>query len=185
MHPSASSLPESWVHSLWAELRANYGARWDRTFPVPPCPPDTDPAQHAQGHVKGIQAVWAKRLGHLQANPKAIRFALDNLPDEPPTLPEFIALCNRRPDPKPAALPAPEVNKAAASAALAKAAKATQHVGDHLTPIRALMARELAGPDHRLTKFQREFWRKAMRQEILSRHGIDTLQPFDLAALRS
>ena len=93
MHPSASSLPESWVHTLWSELRANYGARWDRTFPVPPCPPGVDPAQHAHDHVQSIQAVWAKRLGHLQANPKAIRFALDNLPEDPPTLPEFSEAC--------------------------------------------------------------------------------------------
>lgn len=107
MSTPASSLPERWIQSLWVEMAANYPGQWQRMFPVPPCLPGVDPAQHAHDHIVGIQAVWAKRLGHLQSNPKALRYALDNLPDRPPTLPEFIALCNRRPDPKPQALPAP------------------------------------------------------------------------------
>lgn len=99
MSTPASSLPERWIQSLWVEMAANYPGQWQRMFPVPPCLPGVDPAQHAHDHIVGIQAVWAKRLGHLQSNPKALRYALDNLPDRPPTLPEFIALCNRRPQP--------------------------------------------------------------------------------------
>lgn len=165
MHPSASSLPESWVHTLWSELRANYGARWDRTFPVPPCPPGVDPAQHAHDHVQSIQAVWAKRLGHLQANPKAIRFALDNLPEDPPTLPEFIALCNRRPDPKPAALPAPAPDKAKAAEAIAMVREAFARNGDHLDTLRELAesdARDGTYRGRKVTLAQRQTYRQAL-----------------------
>ncbi len=165
MHPSASSLPESWVHTLWSELRANYGARWDRTFPVPPCPPGVDPAQHAHDHVQSIQAVWAKRLGHLQANPKAIRFALDNLPEDPPTLPEFIALCNRRPDPKPAALPAPAPDKAKAAEAIAMARAAFSRKGDHLDTLRELAESDARDGTYRgrpVTLAQRQTYRQAL-----------------------
>lgn len=172
MHPSASSLPESWVHSLWAELRANYGARWDRTFPVPPCPPDADPAQHAQGHVKGIQAVWAKRLGHLQANPKAIRFALDNLPDEPPTLPEFIALCNRRPDPRSAALPAPKPDPVKAAQVLAQCRDVFARKGDHLDTLRELAesdARDGTFRGRKVTLAQRQTYRQALGMDRAER----------------
>lgn len=165
MHPSASSLPESWIHSLWAELRANYGARWDRTFPVPPCLPGVDPAQHAHDHVQGIQAVWAKRLGHLQSNPKAIRFALDNLPDEPPTLPEFIALCNRRPDHKPTALPAPTPNKAKAAEVLQQCRDAFARKGDHLDTLRELAesdARDGTYKGRKVTLAQQQTYRQAL-----------------------
>lgn len=101
----ASSLPDRWIQSLWVEMAANYPGQWQRQFPVPPCPPGTDPAAHAQQHIAGIQAVWAKRLGHLQTNPDALRYALDHLPAHPPSLPDFVALCNRRPD-----RPAPALN---------------------------------------------------------------------------
>lgn len=181
MSTPASSLPERWVHSLWAEMRANYGARWDRQFPVPPCMPGTDPAKHAHEHIAGIQAVWAKRLGHLQSNPKALRFALDHLPENPPTLPEFASLCNRRPDKQAPALEAPPVNKAVAEAALAKAATITGPHGDLLFRQREHMRMEIAG--ERLSMRQREFWRIALRSEVLRKYGIDTAEPFSISDL--
>lgn len=119
MSTPASSLPERWIQSLWVEMAANYPGQWQRMFPVPPCLPGADPAQHAHDHIVGIQAVWAKRLGHLQSNPKALRYALDNLPDRPPTLPEFIALCNRRPDRPAPALDAPKADPVRVQQAIA------------------------------------------------------------------
>jgi hypothetical protein len=99
MSNPASSLPDRWIQSLWVEMAANYPGQWQRQFPVPPCPPGVDAATHAHEHIAGIQAVWAKRLGHLQSNPAALRYALTHLPvQHPPSLPEFVALCNRRPD---------------------------------------------------------------------------------------
>lgn len=179
------SLPDRVMARLWTAMRGNYGARWDRMFPVPPVPPGADAGQFALESIKSVQGIWAEKLARFSANLDAIAYALDHLPADPPNLPEFVALCNRRPDPRPAALPAPELNKEVASAALAQAAKVTNRIGDHLTPIRALMMRELAGAGHGLTKFQREFWRKALQREIWARHQIDTSQPFDIQALRA
>lgn len=178
MSSPASSLPDAWVQRIWAGMRATYGAAFDRMWAAPP---GADPVQHAQATI----AHWAKELGRFQSNPQALAYALDNLPANPPNLIEFKALCNRRPEPKAQALPAPELNKAAASAALAQAGQVTNRIGDHLTPIRALMMRELAGAGHGLTKFQRDFWRKALQREIWARHQIDTSQPFDIDALRA
>jgi hypothetical protein len=182
-------LPERVMERLWTAMRGNYGARWDRMFPVPPVPPAphgvdaiSHAAKHAYDHAKSVQAIWAEKLARFSTNLQAITFALDNLPTEPPNLPEFVALCNRRPDTPVPALPAPEVNQAAAQAALAEAAKVAHRIGDHLTPIRTLMAREIAG-DKRLTKFQREFWRKALASEIHRLYAIDTQLPFDLSEL--
>jgi len=170
---------------LWTAMRGNYGARWDRMFPVPPVPPGVDAAQHALESIKSVQGIWAEKLARFGSNLGAIGFALDNLPNDPPNLPEFVALCNRRPDPKVPALPAPPLDKELAKAAMAEVAKVSQHVGDLLQPVRTLMLRELAGAGHGLTKFQREFWRKALKHEIWARYQIDTSQPFDLQALRA
>lgn len=112
MSNPASSLPDRWIQSLWVEMAANYPGQWQRQFPVPPCPPDVDAATHAREHIAGIQAVWAKRLGHLQSNPDALRYALDHLPAHPPSLPDFVALCNRRPDRPLPALDAPKADPA-------------------------------------------------------------------------
>lgn len=179
------SLPDRVMARLWTAMRGNYGARWDRMFPVPPVPPGADAGQHALESIKAVQSIWAEKLARFGANLDAIAFALDNLPTDPPNLPEFVALCNRRPDPKLVALPAPPVNPEAARAVAAKLAKVSQHIGDQLTPIRGLMRRELAGPGHGLTKFQRDFWRKALQREIWAKHQIDTSQPFDLATLKA
>lgn len=165
MSNPASSLPEAWMQSLWTELGANYPGKWQRQFPTPPCPPGISPAQHAQDHIRGIQAVWARRLGHLQTNWKAIRFALDNLPEDPPSLPEFAALCNRRPDPKPQALPAPAPDKAKAAEAIARVREAFARKGDHLDTLRELAesdARDGTYRGRKVTLAQRQTYRQAL-----------------------
>lgn len=167
MSSPASSLPDTWVQRIWATMRATYGAAFDRMWATPP---GSDPAQHAQS----LMAHWAKELGRYTSNPQAITFAIENLPPNPPNLIEFKALCNRRPDQPAKVLPAPPVDKAAAQAALSKASQSIRSTGDMLEPVRNLMRRELAG-DKRLTRAQREFWRIALRQEILAKYRLDIL----------
>lgn len=111
MQTPASSLPDRWIQHIWAMMRANYGARWDRMFPVPPCPPDVDAAAHVQGHIQGVQRVWAAKLGRFQFNSSRLTYGLNNLPTDPPNLPEFVDLCNRAPSKNEAlALDAPKAN---------------------------------------------------------------------------
>lgn len=167
MSNPASSLPERWIQSLWTELRANYGARWDRQFPAPLCPPDADQVAHALAHVQAIQAVWAKRLGRFQSNPNAIRFALDNLPKDPPTLPEFIALCNRRPDAPQKALPAPEADPQRVQQVLEGMRFPVASL-DRLAPLRMLREWDENNNGHmpngkRITAGQRHVYRAALK----------------------
>lgn len=77
------SLPEAWVEKVFTKLSLVYGhqflSRWD----------GLDLA-----HVK---ADWAHELAAYQQAPQAIAFALENLPQKPPTVLEFRALCQRAP----------------------------------------------------------------------------------------
>ena len=84
--------PAPWVQRLWAEMRREYGAAFDRQWQ---CPADVDP----RDHVAGLMQHWARKLGQFKSRPHAIRFGLDNLPPHPPSLPEFVALCKQAPDP--------------------------------------------------------------------------------------
>ena len=173
MQTSSSSaeagMPMSWVERIFDKLTMVYGhqfiGRWS----------GMDLAK--------VKADWAHELDGMQAHPESIKHALQHLPpDQPPTVLQFRDLCRKVPMATFKALPAPEINQAAAQAALAEASKVAHRIGDHLTPIRGLMAREIGG-DKRLTKFQREFWRIALRAEIRHLYGVDTSQPFYLAAL--
>lgn len=77
-----------------------------------------------------VKADWAHELGGYASNPLAIKYALQNLPvSKPPNVYEFRAICQRAPEPAPAALlDSPKANPevvrqalAAARAALTKA----------------------------------------------------------------
>lgn len=166
MSSPASSLPDRWIQSLWVEMAANYPGQWQRQFPVPPCPPDVDAATHAREHIAGIQAVWAKRLGHLQSNPDALRYALDHLPAHPPSLPDFVALCNRRPDRPLPALDAPKADPARVQQVLAKLDVKRTPI-DRLAPLRELHDRDVnhggvMANGKRITLAQRATYRQAL-----------------------
>jgi len=166
------AMPSAWIDRIFEKLQLVYGShftgRWSGVS------------------IEAVKADWAHELDGMEQHPESIKHALQHLPiDQPPTVLQFRELCRKALLPKHKELPAPPVNPEAARAVAAKLAKVSQHIGDHLTPIRALMHRELAGPGHGLTKFQREFWRKALKREIWAQHQIDTSQPFDLAALKA
>ena len=50
-------------------------------------------------------AFWAEKLGGFADCPEKIRRVLDNMPPDPPTLPQFIALCRAAPRREEPALP--------------------------------------------------------------------------------
>ena len=58
-----------------------------------------------------VKADWVRELGGLLNNPQAIRHGLTNLPDKPPNVLQFRALCVNRPD-EFKALPAPTATPA-------------------------------------------------------------------------
>lgn len=173
MATPASSLPDRWIQHIWTTMRANYGARWDRMFPVPQCPPDVDPVQHVQAHIHAIQRVWAAKLGQFQFNSKRLTYGLENLPTDPPNLPEFYAICNRAPTKNETlALEQPKADPQRVAQALARLSNVRTPV-DRLAPLRELHDRDVnhggvMANGKRITLQQRFVYRKALgldRQE--------------------
>lgn len=162
-------MPASWIDRIFDKLTMVYGhqfiGRWSGLDLVK------------------VKADWAHELDGLEARPKAIAYALQHLdPDQPPTVLQFREICRRAPEPKPPALPAPEVNQAAAAAAIERAVmQATKPRSDLLARQREHMRLEIQGVQ--LNKAQRDFWRVALRSELLGAYGIDTGSKFDLAEL--
>ena len=85
-------------------------------------------------------------------------------PEKPPTVLQFRALCNLRPDKALPALPAPESKPAPEVLARADEIKSSQKQIDPKAWAWALKAREERGPG--LTLAQREMWRTALRDVL-------------------
>lgn len=152
MSTPESSLPERWVQRIFATMRATYGAAFDRQWE---CPAGTDPADH----IAGMLAHWGRELRGYQQSPHAISYALDNLPEHPPNLVEFRALCRRRPDPAQQRLEAPKVPPAKMLEAVAAIAKPVPKM-DPKQWARDLQQREERGDA--LTLAQRDIWRAGL-----------------------
>lgn len=90
--PAGDPPPAPWVQRLWAEMRREYGAAFDRQWQ---CPAGVEPGDH----VAGLMLHWARKLSQFKGRPHAIRYGLDNLPPHPPSLPEFVSICKQAPDP--------------------------------------------------------------------------------------
>jgi hypothetical protein len=163
-------MPASWIDRIFDKLTMVYGhqfiGRWS----------GLDLAK--------VKADWSHELDGMESHPKSIAYALQHLdPDSPPSVLQFREICRRAPEERPPALPAPEVNQAAAQAAIEQAiSHATGPKYDVLHRQREHMQWEVEGVQ--LSKAQRDFWRVALRSEIMARYGIDTSQRFDLAELR-
>ncbi len=129
-HPVASAdrasadldpfLPGTWVHRIWAAMRAAYGAEFDRRWQ---CPEGEDP----EAHVASLREHWQRELRNFRTFPEAISYGLENLPPRPPSLPEFRALCLRapaRPPKQPDLLPPPPRDRTRLAAELGRAVEA-------------------------------------------------------------
>lgn len=157
MSTPESSLPEAWVRRIWDTMRATYGAAFDRQWE---CPAGVAP----EAHVQNLMATWGRGLAQLQQNPKAIAYGLDNLPEHPPNLPQFRALCNRRPDKPQQALPAPKADPARVQQALAGIGRG-QSARDPLQTLRELAesdARDGTYKGRKVTLAQRQTYRQAL-----------------------
>lgn len=146
------SLPSGWIDRIFEKLQLAYGNRFL--------------AQWSGLDVNVIKADWDHELIGFANHSDSIAYALQNLPNDLPlTAKQFRSLCRSAPAPKLKELPAPEADAENVKAAMKKAAEAVQIQFDPLSPIRRLRDRELAG-DKSLTKFQREFWRIALKNEL-------------------
>ena len=135
------SLPEPWVERIFDKLTITWGhqflSRWDG-MPL-----------------NKVKADWADELSAFQQHPRALWWALDNLPDRPPSAPEFKALARKAPqqafdDPLQPRLPAPvaKADPQRVEAELARLRASIGHrQGDNREWARQIVARHRAG-DH-------------------------------------
>ena len=85
---TSTRLPDSWIRKIFATMQGNYGSRWGNMWKIGQTLPDGSDV----GIVNAMDH-WAEKLGKFKNHPQAIKAVLNNLPTNPPTLPEFIQLC--------------------------------------------------------------------------------------------
>ena len=143
-------------------MQGNYGSRFLNQWKTGQKHPDGDDIG-----VRNAMAVWAKKLGGFSEIPDAIKAVLDNLPPEPPSLPEFVRLCRsaaaqpKSSAPRLAHRMTPE-EKARADRATEAAMKAlNRDRRDHKAWAKSLQRRHESGEV--LTVTQIESYREALR----------------------
>ena len=127
------SLPEPWVERIFDKLTLIYGQSFLRRWS------DID--------LEKVKADWAHELSGFQQHPRAIAWALQNLPPEkPPTVLEFRALARKAPAEELPRLEAPKADPERVEAELAKLAPVRDGPRvDHRAWARTLVARSEAG----------------------------------------
>ena len=84
----SSKLPDGWIQRLFATMQGNYGTRCMNQWKTGQTLPDGSDA----GVVNAMNH-WADKMGGTSA--ATIKRALENLPEEPPSLPQWINLLRR------------------------------------------------------------------------------------------
>jgi hypothetical protein len=100
-------LPDSWIKKIFVTLQSNYGTKWVSMWASREILPNGMDAGMALA-----MDTWADKLGVFEPRPEAIKWALNHLPADPPSLPAFVELCTRAPrgDRFSLSLPAPEIS---------------------------------------------------------------------------
>lgn len=102
------SLPLAWTDRIFTKLTLTYGqaflARWR----------DLD--------LDAVKADWGRELSAFQQSPARIAFALENLPEKPPSVIEFKNLCAQYRVPESHQLPSPKADPERVAAELDKLA---------------------------------------------------------------
>lgn len=105
-------LPKPWVDRIFEKLTLVYGhaflARWR----------DLD--------MDAVKADWAQELDGFDAHPESIGYALRYLPEKPPSVVEFRALCRRAPLPSLPRLDSPCADPERMAAEVERARKAAK-----------------------------------------------------------
>ena len=81
-------LPDGWIQRIFATLQGNYGTRFMNQWKTGQALPDGSDA----GVVNAMNH-WSEKMAGTSA--ETIKRALEQLPEEPPTLPQFMALLRR------------------------------------------------------------------------------------------
>lgn len=148
------SLPLPWVDRIFQKLTLAYGrefvARWE-----------------AVGlSIADVKTDWCEELAGFVAHPEAIAYALENLPDRPPTVGQFKAICRTAPLPEVKLLPAPKADPQRVAAEL-----------DKLRQLSSPAPSKQAGPDLRWAH-------RIVRRVIDYRQGLTNEKPPGVYAQR-
>jgi hypothetical protein len=143
------SLPAAWVDQIFGKLALTYGAHFARLW---------------EGlDLDAVKANWAWELAGFASAPQAIQYALDNLPERPPTALVFRAICRLAPEAKAVYLPPPKrdpIRAREVREAFQALREAPKHGKAAYAWAYALQERERAG--ELLTEAQRKAWRAAL-----------------------
>lgn len=138
------ALDLSWIERIHARMLVRYGAAWVNLWK------GIDP--------EAVKQDWAQELSGMPRD--ALRYALENLPERPPTVAQFKASCLNRPRyAEVPVLPAAPANPEKVREALEAMGKLKHREGNH-DWAHALQEREKAG--ERLTEAQRVMWRNSV-----------------------
>jgi hypothetical protein len=90
------TMPLAWVDRIFDKLTLTYGqqflGRWR----------DVD--------MNSVKSDWLHELSGFERSPESIQYALQNLPDSPPTVIQFRALCRSAPRKETLELPPPKAD---------------------------------------------------------------------------
>lgn len=86
-HP-ARRLPDSWVQRIFATMQGHYGTRFINMWKTGQILPDGSDAG-----IVNAMTQWGEKLGGYSNSPETIKRALENLPNDPPSLPMFLQIC--------------------------------------------------------------------------------------------
>lgn len=101
------SLPENWTDKIFQKLALVYGRDFTGRYEGIP--------------LEEVKADWAHELSGYQQSPHSIAYALQNLPEKPPNVLQFRAICRSAP---PAPVPLIESSTATYTPAVRDAALA-------------------------------------------------------------
>lgn len=175
----AALTPHERIEAMWSHMRRSWGTEFDRKW----APPAGMSDEALEAHYSDLKDHWISELRGFKVS--AIRYAMDNLPERPCTLPEFKSICRRAPefhrDDKTKALPIP-ANRAAAAKVKAATSGVVGISADPLARQRQHMVQEIAGIH--VSSANKQFWRMALRAEVSRLYGMDTaIGKIDLAEL--
>ena len=128
------SLPTSWVDKIFDKLTLIYGQSFLRRWS------DID--------LNAVKSDWAHELAGFAQHPRAIAWALQNLPPErPPTVLEFRALARKTPAEEVSQIEAPRADPSRVAAELAKLAPVLRQAPavDGKEWARRILARDKSG----------------------------------------
>ena len=84
----SSKLPDGWIQRLFAAMQGHYGTRFMNMWKTGQTLPDGSDAG-----VMNAMSIWSEKMAGFSA--ATIKRALENLPEDPPTLPQWINLLRR------------------------------------------------------------------------------------------